>query len=80
MFLTVLTRTEGTATARRASWWWPWPVLFRLLIVLAGTDATLGLFALWGHTSDAKPTAVLLVVLTWLVALLAVVAVKLRAA
>jgi hypothetical protein len=50
------------------------------LIVIAGTDATLGLFALWGHTADAKPTALLLVVLTWLVAILAVVAVKLRAA
>ena len=81
MFLTVLTRTEGTANLQAphvvvVALAWAVPVL----IVLAGTDATLGLFALWGHTSDAKPTAVLLVVLIWLVAILAVVAVKLRAA
>jgi len=80
MFLAVLTRTEGSVHLRgprvvvhALAWSVP------LLIVIAGTDATLGLFALWGHTSDAKPTAVLLVVLLWLVALLAVVAVKLRA-
>jgi hypothetical protein len=81
MFLTVLARTEGSANLRGphlvvVALAWAVPAL----IVIAGIDATLGLFALWGHTSDAKPTAVLLVVLTWLVALLAVVAVKLRAA
>jgi hypothetical protein len=80
MFLSLLTRTEGGVTLRG-----PRAVLHALawsvplLIVLAGADATLGLFALWGHTSDAKPTAVMLVVLLWLVALLAVIAVKLRA-
>lgn len=80
MFLNVLTRTEGTIRVAG-----PRVVLVALawsvpaLIVIAGIDATLGLFALWGHTNDAKPTAVLLVVLTWLVALLAVAAVKLRA-
>ena len=49
------------------------------LIVIAGTDATLGLLAIWGHTNDSKPTALLLLVLVWLIALLALVAVKLRA-
>lgn len=81
MFLNVLTRTEGSASLQGprivvVALAWAVP----LLIVMAGIDATLGLFALWGHTAEAKPTAVLLVVLTWLVALLAVVAVKLRAA
>ena len=55
---------------------WSVPVL----IVLAGLDATFGLFAIWGHAEAAKPTAFLLLVLTWLVALLAIVAVKIRAA
>ena len=80
MFLSVLTRSEGSVNLQgprvliiALAWAVP------LLIVIAGTDATLGLFALWGHTSDARPTAVLLVVLIWLVALLAVIAVKLRA-
>jgi hypothetical protein len=81
MFLNVLTRTEGSANLQGPrvvvlALAWAVPVL----IVIAGIDATFGLLALWGHTSGAKPTAVLLVVLTWLVALLAVVAVKLRAA
>jgi hypothetical protein len=81
MFLTVLTRTEGSSHLRGSrivvvvlAWSVPG------LIVIAGLDATLGLFALWGNTAEAKPTALLLVVLTWLVAILAVVAVKLRAA
>jgi hypothetical protein len=80
MFLSVLARTEGGVNLRgprvlihALAWAVP------LLIVIAGADATLGLFALWGHTSDGKPTAVLLIILLWLVALLAVVAVKLRA-
>ena len=81
MFLTVLTRTDGSAPLRGprllvVALAWSVPAL----IVIAGTDATLGLFALWGHTADTKPTALLLVVLIWLVAILAVVAVKLRAA
>ena len=81
MFLTVLTRTEGSAPFRGPhvlvvilAWSVPG------LIVIAGTDATLGLLAIWGHTNDSKPTALLLLVLTWLIALLAIVAVKLRAA
>ena len=49
-------------------------------IVAAGLDATLGLIALWGYTIASKPMALLLVVLTWLVVGLAVVAVKCRAA
>ncbi len=51
-----------------------------LLIVVAGLDATLGLVALWGHPTASKPVAVILVVLTWLVVGLAIVAVKFRAA
>ena len=81
MFLSVLARTEGSAPRRSShivlvalAWCVP------ALIAIAGTDATLGLIAIWGHADAAKPTAVLLVVLTWLVALLAIVAVKLRAA
>ena len=81
MFLSVLSRTEGSTPLRG-----PHVVVVALawsvpaLIVIAGTDATLGLLAIWGHVDEAKPTALLLLVLTWLVALLAVVAVKLRAA
>ena len=81
MFLSVLTRTEGRAPLRGphllvVALAWSVP----MLLVIAGTDATLGLLAIWGHVSDTKPTALLLLVLTWLIALLAVVAVKLRAA
>jgi hypothetical protein len=80
MFLSVLARTE--ATPMRG----PHFVVVALawavpgLIVIAGTDATLGLLALWGHADEAKPVALVLLVLTWLVAVLAIVAVKLRAA
>ncbi len=48
--------------------------------VVAGLDATLGLLALWGHPTASKPVAIILVVLTWLVVGLAVIAVKFRAA
>ena len=40
----------------------------------------IGLVALWGYTFASKPMALLLVVLTWLVVGLAIVAVKCRAA
>jgi hypothetical protein len=81
MFLSVLARTEGAAPLRGPHFVvvalaWAVPAL----IVIAGTDATLGLLALWGHTDEAKPVALVLLVLTWLVAVLAIVAVKLRAA
>ena len=82
MFLTVLARAESSGSTMYGSGVlvvalaWSVPVL----IVLAGLDATFGLFAIWGHAEAAKPTAFLLLVLTWLVALLAVVAVKIRAA
>ena len=81
MFLTVLLRAEASESFRApravaVALAWSVPVL----IVLAGLDAILGLFALWGHEGASKPTAVLLVVLTWLVVVLALVAVKLRAA
>jgi hypothetical protein len=81
IFLTVLTRGETSATHNVPSFVavvlaWSVPVL----IVLAGLDATFGLVALWGHHDTVKPTALLLVVLTWLIAVLATVAVKLRAA
>ena len=81
MFLAVLARTEVNEAQIRGprllvvALAWAVPVL----IVIAGSDATLGLFAIWGHSETAKPTAILLVVLTWLVAFLAVIAVKLRA-
>ncbi len=81
MFLTVLLRAEESDTFRlpRAivvALAWSVP----LLIVVAGLDATLGLVALWGHPTASKPVAVILVVLTWLVVGLAIVAVKFRAA
>ena len=81
MFLNVLLRAEQNETLSGA----PRGVVFTLawsvpvLIVIAGLDATLGLFALWGHNGASKPAALLLVVLTWLVACLAAVAVKFRA-
>jgi hypothetical protein len=81
MFLTVLLRAEESETFRL-----PRPIVVALawsvplLIVVAGLDATLGLVALWGHPSASKPVAFILVVLTWLVVGLAVVAVKFRAA
>jgi hypothetical protein len=81
MFLTVLLRAEESETFRlpRAiviALAWSVP----LLIVVAGLDATLGLLALWGHPTASKPVAIILVVLTWLVVGLAVIAVKFRAA
>ena len=81
MFLSVLARAEGAAPLRGPHFVvvvlaWAVPAL----IVIAGTDATLGLLALWGHAGEAKPVALVLLVLTWLVAVLAIVAVKLRAA
>jgi hypothetical protein len=81
MFLTVLLRAEESESFRlpRAvaiALAWSVPVL----IVVAGLDATLGMFALWGHASASKPVAVILVVLTWLVVGLAGIAVKFRAA
>ena len=81
MFLTVLLRAEQSDSVQlpRAgivALAWSVPVL----IVVAGLDATFGLLALWGHADAAKPLAVILVVLTWLIAVLAVIAVKLRAA
>ena len=81
MFLTVLARAESSDTTMYGSrvlvvaLAWSVPVL----IVVAGLDATFGLFAIWGHEEAAKPTAFLLLLLTWLVALLAIVAVKIRA-
>jgi hypothetical protein len=80
MFLSVLTRGESTPSfkaPRFVGFALAWSV--PALILLAGIDATFGLLALWGHHSVVRPTAVLLVVLTWLIAVLAVVAVKLRA-
>jgi hypothetical protein len=81
MFLTVLLRAEESdafllphAVAVGLAWSVP------ILIVVAGLDATLGLVALWGYSFASKPMALLLVVLTWLVVGLAVVAVKCRAA
>jgi len=81
MFLTVLLRAEESESFRlpraaAVALAWSVPVL----IVVAGLDATFGLLALWGHADAAKPLAVILVVLTWLLAALAVIAVKLRAA
>jgi hypothetical protein len=81
MFLTVLARGETTHALnapRFIAFTLAWSV--PALIVLAGLDATFGLLALWGHHAEVKPTAILLVVLIWLVAVLAAVAVKLRAA
>ncbi len=82
MYLSVLARAEAnteSSRTRRAVHALAWSI--PALILLAGADATLGLLALWGHADDAKPTrAVLLIILTWLVVLLALVAVKLRAA
>ncbi len=81
MFLTVLARAEESDGSMPGSRFlvialaWSVPVL----IVLAGLDATFGLLAIWGNGEAAKPTAFLLLLLTWLVALLAVVAVKIRA-
>jgi hypothetical protein len=81
MFLAVLMRAESAPTVnvpRFVAFALAWSV--PLLIILAGLDATFGLLALWGHHEAAKPTALLIVVLTWLVAVLAAVAVKFRAA
>jgi hypothetical protein len=81
MFLTVLTRGETTSAfnvPRFVVVTLAWSV--PALIVLAGLDATFGLLALWGHHEVVRPTALMLVVLIWLIAVLAVVAVKLRAA
>src|SRR5262249_44465356 len=81
MFLAVLTRAETTPllnVPRIIAFALAWSV--PLLIVLAGLDATFGLLALWGHHNAVKPTALLIVVLTWLIAVLAAVAVKFRAA
>jgi hypothetical protein len=80
MFLTVLLRAEESESfhlSRAAIVALAWSV--PLLIVVAGLDATLGLLALWGHDDAAKPLAIIIVALTWLVAALAVIAVKLRA-
>ena len=81
MFLAVLLRAEESdsfrlprAVAIGLAWTVP------VLIVIAALDATLGLFALWGHTSTSRPMAIILVGLTWLVVCLAVIAVKCRAA
>ncbi len=81
MFLTVLLRAEESNSYRlpRAvvvALAWSVPVL----IVVAGLDATLGLIALWGHPAASTPVALILVVLTWLVVGLAIIAVKFRAA
>jgi hypothetical protein len=81
MFLAVLTRAETTQPLNvprviAVALAWSVPVL----IVLAGLDATFGLLALWGHHSTVRPAALLIVVLTWLIAVLATVAVKFRAA
>ena len=81
MFLTVLLRAEESDSfrlPRALAFALAWSV--PILIVVAGLDATFGLLALWGHAEASKPLAVILVVLTWLVAGLAVIAVKLRAA
>ena len=62
MFLTVLARAESSDTTMYGSrvlvvaLAWSVPVL----IVVAGLDATFGLFAIWGHEEAAKPTAFLL--------------------
>jgi hypothetical protein len=81
MFLAVLLRAEESETFRlpravTVGLAWSVPAL----IVIAALDATLGLFALWGDTSASKPLALILVVLTWLIVCLAVIAVKCRAA
>ena len=81
MFLAVLLRAEESETfrlPRAVTVGLAWSV--PLLIVIAALDATLGLFALWGHTSTSKPMAIILVGLTWLVVCLAAIAVKCRAA
>jgi hypothetical protein len=80
MFLTVLSRADTTRldVPRPLAVALAWAV--PVLIVLAGLDATFGLLALWGFDDVVKPTAILIVVLTWLIAVLAIVAVKLRAA
>jgi hypothetical protein len=81
MFLTVLLRAEESDSFRLphgAAVVLAWSV--PVLIVVAGVDATLGLFALWGYTNASKPEAVILAFLTWLVVGLAVVAVKFRVA
>jgi hypothetical protein len=81
MFLGVLGRAEGNDSG----WSGPRVVIVTLawsvpvLIILAALDATFGLFAVWGHEDADKPTALMLIALTWLVVLLAAVAAKLRA-
>jgi flagellar motor component MotA len=81
MFLSVLARGESAGPAMQG----PHAIIIVLawsvpaLILIAGVDATFGLLALWGHHDASKPTAILLLVLTWLIAILSVVAVKLRA-
>ena len=79
MFLTVLARAESSDTSMYGSrvlviaLAWSVPVL----IVVAGLDATFGLFAIWGHEEAAKPTAFSASCSsTWLVAFCAVVAVE----
>ena len=81
MFLAVLLRAEESESFRlpravAVGLAWSVPVL----IVIAAVDATLGLFALWGHADAAKPMALILVVLTWLIVFLAAIAVKFRVA
>ena len=81
MFLAVLLRAEESESFRlprvvAVGLAWSVPVL----IVIAAVDATLGLFAIWGDTGTSKPTALILVILTWLVVCLAMIAVKCRAA
>jgi hypothetical protein len=81
MFLAVLLRAEESESFRlpravAVALAWSVPVL----IVIAAVDATLGLSALWGHPDAAKPMALILVVLTWLIVFLAVIAVKFRVA
>ena len=47
-----------------------------VLIAIAATDATLGLFSLWGTWQVGNAAGWLLVVLMWLVAVLSALAVK----
>ena len=50
--------------------------LVPLAITLAASAATTGLLTLWGTAGLAKPTALLLMVTTWLAVALAILAVK----
>jgi hypothetical protein len=81
MFLTVLLRAEESdaiSVPRGVAVTLAWSV--PVLIILAALDGSLGLLALWGHTTASTPAAFLLIILTWLVVILAVIAVKYRAA